>query len=108
MEIIIERILSHPLLTLVLVLLCILMFYAILKRLVKMLVFIAILGGAYFGYVHFLERDYPLPEIDESISEKWRETVMPLLPDDWNYTLSDVNASWLQQQNGQEGNATIK
>ena len=43
MEIVIERILSHPLLTLALVLLCILMLYAVLKRLVKMLLFVAVL-----------------------------------------------------------------
>ena len=43
MEIVIERILSHPLLTLALGLLCILMLYAVLKRLVKMLLFVAVL-----------------------------------------------------------------
>ena len=62
MEIVIERILSHPLLTLALVLLCILMLYAVLKRLVTMLLFLAVLGSAYFGYLQFLEEDYPLPE----------------------------------------------
>ena len=93
MEIVIERILSHPLLTLALVLLCILMLYAVLKRLVKMLLFLAIVGSAYFGYVQFLEEDYPLPAFDTGVFEGWKETVAPLLPDDWNETLSDFNAT---------------
>lgn len=87
MEIVIERILSHPLLTLALVLLCILMLYAVLKRLVKMLLFVAVLVVAYFGYVHFLEEDYPLPEIDTGIFEGWKDAVGPLIPDDWNNSL---------------------
>ena len=91
METVIERILGHPLLTLALVLLCILMLYAVLKRLVKMLLFLAVLVVAYFGYVQFLEEDYPLPEFDAGIFEGWKETVAPLLPDDWNKTFSDGN-----------------
>ena len=93
MEIVIERILSHPLLTLALVLLCILMLYAVLKRLVKMLLFVAVLVVAYFGYVQFLEEDYPLPEIDTGIFVGWKETVAPLLLDDWNQTLLDGNGT---------------
>ena len=93
MEIIIERILSHPLLTLALVLLCILMLYAVLKRLVKMLLFVAVLVVAYFGYVQFLEEDYPLPEFDTGIFEGWKDAVAPFIPDDWNQTLLDGNAT---------------
>jgi len=94
MEVVIERILTHPLLTLALILLCILMLYAVLKRLVKMLLFVAVLVVAYFGYVQFLEEDYPLPEL--GISEWWKETVVPLLPGDWN-TLLDGNLSGLNE-----------
>ena len=93
MEIVIERILSHPLLTLALGLLCILMLYAVLKRLVKMVLFVAVLVVAYFGYVHFLEEDYPLPEIDTGIFEGWKDAVAPLIPDDWNKTLLDGNGT---------------
>ena len=93
MEIVIERILSHPLLTLALVLLCILMLYAVLKRLVKMLLFLAVVGAAYFGYVQFLEEDYPLPEIDTGIFEGWKDLVAPLIPDDWNKPLLDGNGT---------------
>jgi len=93
MEVVIERILSHPLLTLALVLLCILMLYAVLKRLVKMLLFVAVLVVAYFGYVQFLEEDYPLPEFDTGIFEGWKDAVAPLIPDDWNKTLLDGNGT---------------
>ena len=93
METVIERILGHPLLTLALVLLYILMLYAVLKRLVKMLLFLAVLGSAYFGYLQFLEEDYPLPEFDTGVFEGWKDAVAPLLPDDWNETLSDFNAT---------------
>ena len=93
MEVVIERILTHPLLTLALVLLCILMLYAVLKRLVKMLLFVAVLIVAYFGYVQFLEEDYPLPEFDTGIFEGWKDAVAPLIPDDWNKTLLDGNAT---------------
>jgi len=93
MEVVIERILSHPLLTLALILLCILMLYAVLKRLVKMLLFVAVLVVAYFGYVQFLEEDYPLPEFDTGIFEGWKDAVAPLIPDDWNKTLLDGNGT---------------
>ena len=95
METVIERILGHPLLTIALFLLCILMLYAVPKRLVKMLVFLAVLVASYFGYVHFLEEDYPLPEL--GISDRWRETILPLLPEDWNHTLLDGNFSGLSE-----------
>ncbi len=93
MEVVIERILSHPLLTLALILLCILMLYAVLKRLVKMLLFVAVLVVVYFGYVQFLEEDYPLPEFDTGIFEGWKDAVAPLIPDDWNKTLLDGNGT---------------
>ena len=93
MEVVIERILTHPLLTLALILLCILMLYAVLKRLVKMLLFVAVLVVAYFGYVQFLEEDYPLPEFDTGIFEGWKDAVAPLIPDDWNKTLLDGNGT---------------
>ncbi|HAE11375.1 MAG: hypothetical protein CMI21_11965 [Opitutae bacterium] len=93
METVVERILSHPLLTLALLLLCILLLYAVLKRLVKMLLCVAVMVVAYFGYVHFLEEDYPLPDIDEDLVDGWRDTVAPLLPDDWNRTFLDGNQS---------------
>jgi hypothetical protein len=95
MEIVIERILSHPLLTIALILLCILMLYAVLKRLVKMLAFLAVLVASYFGYVHFFEEDYPLPEL--GVFDGWKETVLPLLPQDWNNTLLDGNLSGLNE-----------
>ena len=73
MELVIERILNHPLLTLALVLLCILMLYAVLKRLVKMLLVLAVLVIAYFGYIKFLEKDYPLPKLTLVFSTKLRK-----------------------------------
>ena len=100
METVIERILAHPLLTFALLLLCILMLYAVFKRLLKMLAFLALLVAAYFGYVHFLEKDYPLPEL--GIADEWKETVLPLLPGDWNRTLLDGNFSGLSEWPGQK------
>jgi len=93
METVIERILGHPLLTVALLLLCVLMLYAVFKRLLKMLAFLAVAVTAYFGYVHFLEKEYPLPEL--GIVDEWKETVLPLLPGDWNRTFLDGNLSGL-------------
>ena len=58
-----------------------------------MLLCVAVMVVAYIGYVHFLEEDYPLPDIDEDLVDGWRDTVAPLLPDDWNRTFLDGNQS---------------
>ena len=100
METVIERILGHPLLTVALLLLCILMLYALFKRLLKMLAYLAVAVTAYFGCVHFLEKEYPLPEL--GIVDEWKETVLPLLPGDWNRTLLDGNFSGLSEWPGQK------
>jgi len=72
MEDIIERILSHPLLIVTLSLACLLLIFAILKRLLKMVLISILILGLYFGYVYFLQEEYPLPEVDiKEDLQKW-------------------------------------
>ena len=85
METVIERILGHPLLTVALLLLCVLhALLCIFKRLLKMLAYLAVAVTAYSGSFIF-SKEYPLPEL--GIVDEWKETVLPLLPGDWNRTL---------------------
>ena len=99
METVIERILGHPLLTVALLLLCVLMLYALFKRLLKMLAYLAVAVTA-TSDAHFLEKEYPLPEL--GIADEWKETVLPLLPGDWNRTFLDGNFSGLSEWPGQK------
>ena len=87
MEEILEQILSHPLLSFTLALLCVLLLFAILKGLIKLVISALILAALYFGYVSFLQDDYPLPKIDDYILEQWNEWVEPYRSIDLNVTL---------------------
>jgi enolase len=46
-----------------------------------------ILAALYFGYVSFLQDDYPLPKIDDDILDQWNEWVEPYRSIDLNVTL---------------------
>ena len=87
MEEILEQILSHPLLSFTLALLCVLLLFAILKGLIKLVMTALILVVLYFGYVSFLQDDYPLPKIDDDILDQWNEWVEPYRSIDLNVTL---------------------
>ena len=87
MEEILEQILSHPLLSFTLALLCVLLLFAILKGLIKLVISALILAALYFGYVSFLQDDYPLPKIDYDILDQWNEWVEPYRSIDLNVTL---------------------
>jgi hypothetical protein len=87
MEEILEQILSHPLLSFTLALLCVLLLFAILKGLIKLVISALILAALYFGYVSFLQDDYPLPKIDDDILDQWNEWVEPYRSIDLNVTL---------------------
>ena len=91
MEELIDQILSHPLLSFTLALLSILLLFAILKGLIKLVLIALALAAIYFGYVTFLQDDMPLPEIDEEIIEKWNEWIEPFKAVDVNVTLFDNN-----------------
>ena len=91
MEVIVERILNHPLLSFALALLCILFLFAVLKGLIKLIILVLFCGALYFGDVSFLQDDYPLPEIDEGLTEKWNEWIEPYRSIDLNVTFSDIN-----------------
>ena len=93
MEDLIERILSHPLLLVALSLICLLLLYAVLKRLVKMLFFCSLLAATYFAYVYYLEEYYPLPEIEMDKLEEFTERFEELIPQDWNISFTDRNQS---------------
>ena len=64
MEDTIERILSHPLLMVTLSLFCLLLVFAILKKLLKLILCSLVLILLYFGYVHYFQDQYPLPDVD--------------------------------------------
>lgn len=91
MEDLIERILSHPLLSFALALLCILLLFAVLKGLMKLILVSLVLGSIYLGYISFFQDDYPLPEIDEDLIERWNEWIEPYRTIDLNVTLPDFN-----------------
>ena len=91
MEDLIERILSHPLLSFALALLCILLLFAVLKGLMKLILVSLVLASIYLGYITFFQDDYPLPEIDEDLLERWNEWIEPYRTIDLNVTLPDFN-----------------
>jgi hypothetical protein len=91
MEVILERILNHPLLSFALALLCILLLFAVLKGLIKLIILVLVFGALYFSYVSFLQDDFPLPEIDEGLTEQWNEWIEPYRSLDLNVTFSDFN-----------------
>lgn len=91
MEDLIERILSHPLLSFALALLCILLLFAVLKGLMKLILVSLVLASIYLGYITFFQDDYPLPEIDEDLFERWNEWIEPYRTIDLNVTLPDFN-----------------
>ncbi|MFL2913096.1 MAG: hypothetical protein ACJZ64_00480 [Opitutales bacterium] len=91
MEDLIERILSHPLLSFALALLCILLLFAVLKGLMKLILVSLVLASIYLGYITFFQDDYPLPEIDEDLLERWNEWIEPFRTIDLNVTLPDFN-----------------
>ena len=91
MEDLIERILSHPLLSFALALLCILLLFAVLKGLMKLILVSLVLASIYLGYITFLQDDYPLPEIDEDLLERWNEWIEPYRTIVLNVTLPDFN-----------------
>lgn len=91
MEDLIERILSHPLLSFALALLCILLLFAVLKGLMKLILVSLVLASIYLGYITFFQDDYPLPEIDEDLLKRWNEWIEPYRTIDLNVTLPDFN-----------------
>jgi len=94
MEDIIERILSHPLLIVTLSLVCLLLIFAILKRLLKMVLISILILGLYFGYVYFLQEEYPLPEVDMKGVEQIKEDLQKWIPKDLNVSsFLDANRS---------------
>jgi hypothetical protein len=49
------------------------------------------LASIYLGYITFFQDDYPLPEIDEDLLERWNEWIEPYRTIDLNVTLPDFN-----------------
>lgn len=95
MDILIDHVLANPLLSFVLALLCVLLLFAVLKGLIKLLIGIIILGVVSVIYVNYFQEDYPLPVIDEDIIEKWNEWSEPIRSLDLNYSLFENNQSIL-------------
>jgi len=98
MEEILERILSHPLLTVTLSLFCLLLIFAILKRLLKIVLLSIVLIALYFGYVHYFQEDYPLPEVDMTDVEEIREEIQTWITEDLNVSsLLEANGSRISE-----------
>jgi len=93
MEDTLQQILSHPLLSFTLALLCVLLLFAILKGLIKLVLIALILAVLYFGYVSFLQDEYPLPKIDDDLFDQWNEWIEPYRSIDLNVTLFDEHQS---------------
>jgi len=93
MEDTLQQILSHPLLSFTLALLCVLLLFAILKGLIKLVLIALILAVLYFGYVSFLQDEYPLPKIDDDLFDQWNEWIEPYRSIDLNVTLFDEHKS---------------
>ena len=93
MEDTLQQILSHPLLSFTLALLCVLLLFAILKGLIKLVMIALILAALYFGYVSFLQDEYPLPNIDDDLFDQWNEWIEPYRSIDLNVTLFDEHQS---------------
>lgn len=91
MENLVERILSNPLLSFALALLCILLLFAVLKGLFKLILILLMAGAVYLGYVSFFQEEYPLPEINEGFIEQWNEWTEPLRS--IGFTVPDLNQS---------------
>ena len=97
METIIDRVLSHPLLSFILALICILLLFAVLKGLFRIILILFFLGLLFLGYVTFLQEDYPLPVIDDEWTEKWNQWIEPYKSIDLNVTIFDLNDSIVNQ-----------
>jgi energy-coupling factor transporter transmembrane protein EcfT len=94
MEDIIERILSHPLLIVTLSLVCLLLIFAILKRLLKMVLISFLILGLYFGYVYYFQEEYPLPKVDMKGVDQIKEDLQKWMPKDLNVSsFLDANRS---------------
>ena len=91
MEPIIDKIVSHPLLSFVLALLCVLLLFAVLKGLIKIVIALLVVGLLYLGYVNFLQEDYPLPSLNEDTIEKLNDWIEPLKSLDLNISSFDSN-----------------
>jgi hypothetical protein len=52
-----------------------------------------ILAALYFGYVSFLQDEYPLPKIDDDLFDQWNEWIEPYRSFDLNVTLFDEDQS---------------
>lgn len=93
MEVLIDKILDHPLLIVLLSLVCVLLFIAVLKGLLKLLLVGLALGSVYFAYVHFLEESYPLPEIDVEPLKDLSKQAKYYLFKDSNLSMPDYNGT---------------
>ena len=93
MEETIERILSHPLLTVTLSLICLLLVFAILKGLLKIIWISLLLICLYFAYLHYFQEDYPLPEVDMTKIGELKDEIKEWVEDDLNASFFESNKS---------------
>ena len=91
MEDIMNQITANPLLSIVLALVAILLIFFILKSLFRIALFFVALFLLYFGYIHFLQEKYPIPQIDPQTVDEWTKKVGEYIPTDLNISVLDSN-----------------
>ena len=86
-----NQITANPLLSIVLALVAILLIFFILKSLFRIALFFVALFLLYFGYIHFFQEKYPIPQIDPQTVDEWTKKVGEYIPTDLNISVLDSN-----------------
>lgn len=72
---------------------CLLLVFAILKKLLKLILCSLVLILLYFGYVHYFQDQYPLPDVDMQEVENLKEGIRNWVVEDLNISILDKNKS---------------
>ena len=72
---------------------CLLLVFAILKKLLKLILCSLVLILLYFGYVHYFQDQYPLPDVDMQEVENLKEGIRNWVVEDLNISILDKNQS---------------
>ena len=72
---------------------CLLLVFAILKKLLKLILCSLVLILLYFGYVHYFQDQYPLPDVDMQEVENLKDGIRNWVVEDLNISILDKNKS---------------
>lgn len=99
MDDLIENLIANPLISFALVLLCVFLFFAVLKGLVKLILAILVFTMLGIVYINYFQDDYPLPFSNEEIIEKWNKLSEPIRSIDLNNSFFENNKSIIPLHN---------